>query len=237
MLEILSRLLFSSEITIGGTQERGGWCVGITGKRTILSSSLLQTCHTPADIGRFVLLDVDVGNLPSDKGGLLRSGPNRMLQRVDNAPGSLSLSPKQLDSKKEPIDCTRHIEADWDYDPEKVLLCIRFKGRRIITLNIADADIYFCLAYSPPIPNPLRETVGPVVISTIQDCLAGKMIEATTNSVLVHTGGNPCMRYMFAALYAAVPVAVATNCLHAATKQAEQVGTEFELGLFTVVIY
>ncbi|KAK5651665.1 hypothetical protein OQA88_11840 [Cercophora sp. LCS_1] len=43
-------------------------------------------------------------------------------------------------------DCTRHMEADWDKMPEHVLLCIRYKGRRIGSLNPGYADIAFCRA-------------------------------------------------------------------------------------------
>jgi hypothetical protein len=43
---------------------QGDWCLGIVAKKTILVNSLVNSCYSPGDIGRFVLLDVDVGGIP-----------------------------------------------------------------------------------------------------------------------------------------------------------------------------
>jgi hypothetical protein len=48
--------------------------LGVVSELTLLTKSLLHECKTPTDIGCFVVLDVDVGGIPRDSLGLIRSG-------------------------------------------------------------------------------------------------------------------------------------------------------------------
>ncbi|KAK0640136.1 hypothetical protein DIS24_g9665 [Lasiodiplodia hormozganensis] len=169
ILRISSLLLFSNDTQIAeitGTR----WCLGVVGKRALLASSLIRGCHSPQDIGRFILLDVDVGGVPTSSDGLVRGGDGEYLEKDYVDETAVSISKYGGDE-----DFTRHIEPDWEGNPELMLLCIRYKGRRITTLNPAVADAYFCLAYLPPIPNPAADQVlSSAIYCGIDAFLAGK---------------------------------------------------------------
>jgi hypothetical protein len=70
ILEVLAMLFLNYPVRISSLQNReeidrlGDWCLGIVAKKTILVNSLVNSCYSPGDIGRFVLLDVDVGGIP-----------------------------------------------------------------------------------------------------------------------------------------------------------------------------
>jgi hypothetical protein len=70
ILEVLAMLFLNYPVHISSLENReeidrqGDWCLGIVAKKTILVNSLVNSCYSPGDIGRFVLLDVDVGGIP-----------------------------------------------------------------------------------------------------------------------------------------------------------------------------
>ena len=48
-----------------GLRETDHWCMGIVAKRTlVIKTALLGKCRSMGEIGRFTLLDVDVGGIP-----------------------------------------------------------------------------------------------------------------------------------------------------------------------------
>lgn len=49
-------------------------CLGIIGKRALLVNSLVTECDSPQAVGRFTVLDVAIGHIPSDVDGLVRPG-------------------------------------------------------------------------------------------------------------------------------------------------------------------
>lgn len=78
ILALLSRLLLNHPIDIPlifSTSDRTeDWCMGIIAKRTLLIDSLLGKCHSMDEIGKFTLIDVDVGGIPRNVDGLIRPG-------------------------------------------------------------------------------------------------------------------------------------------------------------------
>lgn len=154
MIEILSALLLGGDM-IASTFEkpvysRDNWCLGYVDKRALLAYSLLRPCVTLMDAGRFVLVDADVSGIPVGIDGLVRPGVPDSLKHdgadgVTTVPKLLALSQgDKLDfASNSPADATFHIEADWDGDPSTMLLCVRYRGRRIQTINPATADINF----------------------------------------------------------------------------------------------
>jgi hypothetical protein len=124
------------------------------------------------------------------------------------------------------VDCTRHIEADWDKMPEHVLLCIRYKGRRVGSLNPAYADIAFYRAYTAAayardvvsIVQISARTEQPPAAETAPDGFVGaypcQLDDLTASGrlrtparrdphipVAVDTAGSPCFRYAANAWY------------------------------------
>lgn len=224
LFELLSSLLFSSRIHISN-MGRGHSCIGVKGKRVLLVSSLVNACRTPDEIGQFVLLDIDVSSIPTDTNGLIRPG-------VPQHPRVCSFHRAQMVKLKETgpaEDCTRHMEPDWDVNPETALLCIRFKGRRVATLNVVRADMAYARAYVKPVDVPAEDENPPEmpVSCTVNDLLGQKLPGSDMNPVLVQAHGAPCMIYTFAAVYAEAgwPVSVASNCIQTARhdiKKSEQ---------------
>jgi hypothetical protein len=85
VLHVLS-MLFCNYIVDIPALGRNELCLGVVGKASVLVNSLLGTCNTPAEIGLFVLLDVDVGGIPTDASSLVRGGVVRMLRSAKGKP-------------------------------------------------------------------------------------------------------------------------------------------------------
>ncbi|KAK0508209.1 hypothetical protein JMJ35_009293 [Cladonia borealis] len=220
LLEPLCSLLFSSHISIPNIG-RGRSCIGVKGKRTLLIRSLVDACHTPDEMGKFLLLDIDVSGIPADVDGLIRPG---VLQH----PQICSFQRATMQSFRETgpsEDCTRHIEPDWDVNPETALLCIRFKGRRVATLNVVRADGAFASAYIKPVHAPSEDETPPTmpISCTIGDLVDNRLPDSNTSPVIVQAQGAPCLAYTLAAIYteAGWPVSVASNCISTAWHDAK----------------
>ena len=202
---------------------KDNWCLGVIGQRALLVRSLLNPCKTISDVGKFIMLDVDVSGIPTDSQGLIRPGIRDPGEYHDLSilgtliPGNMSETPTE--------DVTFHVEADWDGDPENILLCVRYKGRRINTINPAVADVVFCIALVAPIPNPLPACEIAKQDWSAQDCLNRNPIPPTDLEVpyIMCVPGQPRLRY--AALYwyqERHVVRLASNCLQTAVKEAKK---------------
>ena len=215
LIEILSSLLFSSHIHIQNIG-RGRCCIGVKGKRTLLVNSLVNACRTPNEIGQFLLIDIDASGIPGDINGLIRPGVPQHPQIRSFQRGTTE--PFRETGPAE--DCTRHIEPDWDVNPETVLLCIRFKGRRVATLNVVQADMRFASTYVKPVHTP-SENQAPCEIPiscTVSDLVDQNLPGSDMSPVFVQAHGAPCLIYTFANIYADAgwPVSIASNCLSTA---------------------
>lgn len=141
--------------------------MSIVGKKTLLTRSLLKPCRTIQEIGSFFILDVDVSRIPTDIEDLVRPGVatrpdiKEFQQQQDSTPKptrdiSSAGSSEELASVE---DATFHIEVDWEGNPGMMLLCARFNGRRIETINPANVDLTFLQFLQPSIANEVE--MGP----------------------------------------------------------------------------
>ncbi|KAF2877624.1 hypothetical protein BDV95DRAFT_481536 [Massariosphaeria phaeospora] len=181
-----------SELVLGKMKEvskvrraanRENWCVGIIEKHSLMIRSLLKPCRTIREAGEFVMLDVDTSGIPRDMEGLVRPGvPERRLRamRGDKTDIESHATEHLRSSAGESEDVTFNIEADWDGDPETMLLCVRYKGRRIETINPATADTSFLQCLLKPKEGddagvtPSRIAEADVIEQTAEDILSHK---------------------------------------------------------------
>ncbi|KAF4454149.1 hypothetical protein F53441_3284 [Fusarium austroafricanum] len=153
VIDILSALLLGNYQEISADNKkpvysRNAWCIGVVNKRALLTYGVLRPCVTSRDVGRFMLVDADVSSIPVGSDGLIRPGVSESLKLDCLTLSSRHLSPLQQsdmfgpDSKLQE-DVTFHMEPDWDGDSTTMLLCVRYKGRRVQTINPATADLNF----------------------------------------------------------------------------------------------
>ncbi|RDW85426.1 hypothetical protein BP5796_03751 [Coleophoma crateriformis] len=190
-------------------------CVGVVGKRMILVNSLVNNCETLSDIFRFVIFDCDSGGVPRTLEGLVLTGIPSQFSTWEDGDIPKTESDVVLSGSKE--DCTRHIEANWDGLPERMVLCIRYKGRRVGSLNPVHADIAFCLAFMKSSrESATTQDFGPAHSCLLDDfVISGRLVTSGRFNpdmpVVVHTKGNPCLRYAAAAWYSEVCDVVLVN--------------------------
>ena len=218
----ISRVKHGSSTDYRATYNRDNWCIGIIGKRTALARSLLHPCSTRKDIGQFVLLDVDSSGIPRDSMGLVRPGIADDVRyhfdsdAQENRIGAVMEPPNE--------DVTFHIEADWDGDPENMLLCVRYKGRRTCTINPAVADAVFGARIVPPAPQVLPVKEKSMRKLALRDCLNRQPLRCSggTDTFLLQTEQMPQLCYAVAYWYDQQHILrIATNCLQTAIEDAE----------------
>jgi hypothetical protein len=96
----------------------------------------LKPCRTFREVASFILLDVDTIGIPADSNGIIRPGVEENRQRMfyfqtgEQDSGTL----REIKGKDDE-DVTFYIKADWEGNPETMLLDIRYCGRRITTIN------------------------------------------------------------------------------------------------------
>lgn len=190
-------------------------CVGIVGKRIILTKSLIHACKTTTEIAQFVLLDSDSGSIPRTVDGVVFTGiPSPFSTWEGESPGVcdniIPTGPRE--------DCTRHIEADWNGVPERLLLCIRYKGRRLGSLNPGHADLNFWNAtiesQSEPKPRDFSGHECELDDFVISSRLVTPSRQEPQIPVVVHSKSAPTLRYAAAAWYSeACDVVMVNQCL------------------------
>jgi len=192
MLEILSSLLFSYNLNIAFSGP-GQHCLGIVQRRAAFANSLLWTCLVPKDIGKSKLIDVDASGVPRDMYGVVRPGHASGFQ-----PYFDNLTPaRRIREHGPPEDFTKPIEADWNWDGQRVSVYVRYKGRRLATVNPCTADQSFLFAYVKPVLNPREGVIDEALESTACHLLAGKAIISSQYPVIVQAYGRPCLRWAY----------------------------------------
>ena len=195
----------------------GDDCIGYVGKRILLINSLLKSPTSISGIGGFTILDVDAGGIPRDaEGCVVPSIPTGLRTWEDTHPPRVN---EHIDLSGPPEDFTRHIEPDWDGVPERLLLCIRYKGRRIGSLNPRKADFVFCRTWSrieqidgtkdrtiADDETILERPLGPAYECGLDDFIFSDRLVTpgrgdTDIPVIVQSKNSPCMRYAVAAWY------------------------------------
>lgn len=248
VITILSQLILSDRTHIASIKSarpsiKEHWCLGVIGKRALITNSLINGCFAPSDIGRFVLLDVDVSGIPRDTFGIVRPGePEPWHGREDPlSPGDPRAQVTEVVPEE---DVTLHVEADWDVNPDTVLLCVRYKGRRVTTISPARADARFLGAWVRPVEN-----VNPQPVTGVTSChLFDLLIQPQASGVpklpefkgpmVVQAKQRPRMRYAAVAIYESTTNEcwVASNCLHNALQIARNYHHTHKLGMGAVVV-
>jgi hypothetical protein len=187
--------LFSGEnipiIPVVGTER---FCLGIIGKRTLVINSLVGDSDTPEGVAKLRLFDVDTSGIPRDAHGIIRPGQPKQFgfKYVSRPPDTVTPSfPKK--------DWTKHITADWGGDPNTALLCFRYQGRHIGTVNPNQADSWVTRFYAQS-ESDFTKQIGALdnaIECSSADLVAGEFpVPATAGpAVLVQVGSCPCMRY------------------------------------------
>lgn len=234
LLKILAALLFSYHVEMPPAS-RSTRCVGVVGKRALLANSLVTKSDSIETVGRFTLVDVDVGGIPCNGAGLVRAGEAETLEGdwLDLA----TRVPSNVVPRAPDDDFTKHIEPDWDTDPETMLLVMRYRGRRVLAVNPAVGDGLVVTSYVDPVPSPAPiQQIPGAVEYTVDDFLAGKQLYPKDKhvKVVIQAKGRPGIRYAAVAsyqpnhmmnreLYMATPhnshIALATNCVVAAAER------------------
>lgn len=238
MQTILAALCFSQVKTIPDLGMSNRY-LGIIGKRALLVNSLVAESDNPQALGRFTILDVAVGHIPCDSEGLIRPGAAALFaEEYETIDPSIHI-PQTIVPTSPDEDFTKHIEPDWDGNPETVLLVMRYKGRRVATLNPALADLTICEAYIEPVKEPDRKQEIPLAVEfTIKDFLARKCLHTRSNDgvrIVVQSKDMPGIRYTAASSYPSapwkiergagrrLPNALVSNCVVAATIEDVQI--------------
>jgi len=102
--------------------------VGILGKLTLVTASVLGGADTPRKVEKFWLLDVDSTCIPSNTLGVVSCGIQRCCPSKELRNGRVTRLCLD-DQPTNQSDFTSHIEPDWDCDVQKLLVAYRHHGR------------------------------------------------------------------------------------------------------------
>ncbi len=218
VIEILCNLLLGQPLSLDQPR-RYTHCVGVVKKRTLLTASLVRPCDCPDAVGRFVLLDVDVGGIPRDNKGVVRPGePDIGLITIE---GDQQHRLVGRDDGTMSEDLTRHIEADWSGNRDRLLLTFRYKGRRLISLNPAETDAWVCDGYVNPVHLTSTTTsngLSNAVSTGVDDLLDGNLRVGTSDErpVLFQAYNHPNLRYVAVGVYRHHYPRLASDCVQTA---------------------
>lgn len=156
-----------------------------------------------------------------DHDGLIRPGLQTDFIHGEKADGSEALSMISELTEVSPVeDASVHIEADWNGNPEKMLLCARYHGRRFMALSPALADSKFCQAYVEPVKEPESRPLASGIPCTFSYLVNGQSIRVPNDEnvpVLVQVYGKPVLRYISVVFFSKFfSVRLSSNCIHAA---------------------
>jgi hypothetical protein len=122
--------------------------VGVLGKLTLVTGSLMGEADCPEKIEKFWLLDIDPTCIPSTQNGFVLSGRQSKCTSVET---QASVAALDLSSDAPPAgDFTSHIEPDWDHDVQRVLVAYRQDGRIVHRLSPFDSDIAVLKSWIEP---------------------------------------------------------------------------------------
>lgn len=137
--------------------------VGVLGKLSLLTASLLGDIDSWEKASKFFLIDIDPSCIPCTSRGIVTStrryeGFNKMVS--DSAKDTKIWKLLEVDLGGTSIDFTSHIEPDWDFDIQLCRLAFRYKGRLMNHFGPLDCD-YAILEDSPFIHTILEEDKDP----------------------------------------------------------------------------
>jgi len=130
--------------------------VGVLGKLNLLTGSVMGGADTPDRVEKFWLLDIDPTCIPSNSHGIVSCGRQKNCLR--KTPESCQPTSINLAEKNTPdADFTSHIEPDWEYDVQQVLVAYRHHGRIVHRLSPVDNDILVLNSWISPIESSQGE--------------------------------------------------------------------------------
>lgn len=199
--------------------ERFSWCLGVVHNRALVTNGLVGESDTPLGACRFKLFDADTGGIPTDIHGLIRPGDGDWLEHKQTQ------SVAAVYASGPPVDLTKHIEVDWGRDPRRLLLCFRYNGRRIATINPTLADMRVCASYTEPVNEPDAGMIDTAVSCTLQNLQEGAFPYTIIRGVplVILSKGRPNMRYGVAGMLPYFdPVGISSNSIKAALDKAQR---------------
>lgn len=123
--------------------------VGLVGKLTIVTSSLMGEADSPEKVEKFWLLDIDPSCIPCAQNGVILSG--RQEQCASTEPIHSPMEVDVSDTPKPVLkDFTSHIEPDWDHDSQKVLVAYRHDGRIVHRISPFESDLRTLHSWTEP---------------------------------------------------------------------------------------
>ena len=130
--------------------------VGVLGKLSLLTTSLLGDVDSWEKASKFFLVDVDPSCIPCNSLGIVTSSQRRAslrsMVRDSHSPNTVAeCRLGDVDLQGSGIDFTSHIEPDWEHDIQSCRIAFRYKGRLMNHINPLECD-YTILEDSPVYP-------------------------------------------------------------------------------------
>ncbi|KAF2256116.1 hypothetical protein BU26DRAFT_557591 [Trematosphaeria pertusa] len=148
--------------------------IGIHGKISIVSSSLLAAGDTVDLAMKFCLLDTDSSAIPSNARGLVLSGEGTFLVRFAAQPSDDNLkNVSEVNQQELDQDFTSHIEPDWDNDVQACQVVFRYKGRVVRRLSPLSIERALVSPAKVIEGNPKAGTVlDKVLVGSVEGCFS-----------------------------------------------------------------
>ena len=166
--------------------------VGVLGKLSLLTASLLGDVDSWEKAGKFFLIDIDPTCIPCTSRGIVTStrrydGFSKMISDTSNDVNLCELG--KIDLHGTGVDFTSHIEPDWENDIQLCRIAFRFKGRLMNHLSPLDCD-YGILEDSPLPPLTEEEIHSGSEEREIDDNIARPMLEMFLVPRSIHNWTN-----------------------------------------------
>ena len=159
--------------------------VGIFGKLGLVTASLMGGADTPTKLGRFCLLDVDPTCIPSNSRGLILGG---LRKSCDKVPPVASVTKLSLATATTPgPDFTSHIEPNWGYDTQRVLVAYRYNGRIVHHISPVDGDLAVLISWVKTVESEEPLKLIPAIPVRLEELYGGRVVCDTDTS----TYGSP----------------------------------------------
>ncbi|MCJ1351309.1 MAG: hypothetical protein MMC33_001293 [Icmadophila ericetorum] len=197
--------------------------VGIFGKLGLVTASLMGGADTPTKLGMFYLLDVDPTCIPSNSRGLILGGIRKPCTKTPPKASASELSLATATTSGP--DFTSHVEPDWGYDTQRVLIAYRYHGRIIHRISPVDGDLAVLLSWIamaeeeeplkliPAIPVQLEELYGGHVVYSADNYGPNDEVPESWPDIVILTHGLPKARMCVVGMYGAGVASLCSNAL------------------------
>ncbi|MCJ1414751.1 hypothetical protein MMC32_001079 [Xylographa parallela] len=125
--------------------------VGVLGKLALVTAGLMGGADTPEKVGMFFLLDVDASCIPSNSRGIILCGLRKLCPAVATQSMPQAISQSLAESPSGDDDFSSHIEPDWGYDTQRVLVAYRDRGRIVHRVSPVDGDLAVLTSWIEPV--------------------------------------------------------------------------------------